>query len=50
MELTNIYIFNYTEQLHKQIITAELRFPAKVNYIIQKNYKKLLEIYQELIH
>lgn len=50
MKLTNLFIFQYTEELHKEICeNKELRFPAKVNYVIQKNYKKFFEIYQELV-
>lgn len=50
MKLTNLFVFQYIEELHKEIINNKtIRFPAKVNYVIQKNYKTLLEIYQDLI-
>ena len=50
MKLTNLFILQYMEELHKEIVNSEvIRFPAKVNYVIQKNYKTLLEIYQDLM-
>ena len=49
MKLTNGYILTYTEALVEEILSNErLKFPAKVNYIIQRNYKKLLEIAQDV--
>ena len=49
MKLTNGYILTYTETLVEEILSNErLKFPAKVNYIIQRNYKKLLEIAQDV--
>ena len=45
MKLTNGYVLTYTEALVEEILSNEkLKFPAKVNYIIQRNYKKLLEV------
>ena len=49
MKLTNGYILTYTEALVEEILSNErLKFPAKVNYIIQRNYKKLLEVAQDV--
>lgn len=48
MQLTNNFIFQYTESLHSVVNEDGLKFSAKVNYVIQKNLKNFLEIYQEL--
>lgn len=49
MKLTNGFILTYTETLVEEILSNDkLKFPAKVNYIIQRNYKKLLEIAQDV--
>lgn len=50
MKLTNQFILTYTEELHETIIQDnETRYPAKVNYSIQKNYRTLMEIYKEIM-
>lgn len=50
MKLTNGYILIYTETLVEEILSNDrLKFPAKVSYIIQRNYKKLLEIAQDIL-
>lgn len=49
MKLTNGYILAYTEALVEEILSNDkLKFPAKVNYIIQRNYKKMLEVAQDV--
>lgn len=48
MKLTNNFIFRYTEGLHEIVNDDNLKFNAQVNYIIQKNFKNLLTLYQEL--
>lgn len=49
MQLTNAFIFQYTEEFNENFNTdTSLRFPAKVNYVMQANFKKLFEIYTEL--
>lgn len=49
MKLTNGYILAYTEALVETILSNDnLKFPAKVNYIIQRNYKKLVDIAQDV--
>ena len=49
MKLTNGYILTYTEALVEEILSNDkLKFPAKVNYIIQRNYKKLLAVAQDV--
>lgn len=49
MKLQNELIYNYTEKLYQEIISnQELKFPAKINYSIQKNFKLLMSIYQEI--
>lgn len=50
MKLTNAFILQYTEDFNEHFNTdTSLRFPAKVNYVMQANFKKLYEIYSELI-
>lgn len=49
MKLQNNFIYNYTEKLYAEIIEDKtIRFPAKINYSIQKNFKNLFSIYQEI--
>ena len=49
MKLQNDFIYNYVEQLYAEIIKDKsIRFPAKINYSIQKNFKTLFSIYQEI--
>ena len=49
MKLQNDFIYNYVEQLYTEIIEDKsIRFPAKINYSIQKNFKTLFSIYQEI--
>lgn len=49
MKLQNKFIYEYAEHLYDQIVNnKELKFPAKVNYSIQKNFKNLFSIYQEI--
>lgn len=50
MKLTNGFVFQYTEELVGEILSdTEIKFPAKVNYIIQRNYQTLLSIAQAIL-
>lgn len=48
MKYTNAFIVAFAEALHQIIEDKELKFPAKASYAIQKNFKTLFTIYQEL--
>lgn len=48
MKYTNAFIIAFAEAVFEIVNDKELKFPAKVNYTIQKNFKTLYSIYQEL--
>lgn len=48
MKYTNAFIAAFAEAVYEIVNDKELKFPAKVNYAIQKNFKTLYSIYQEL--
>lgn len=48
MKYTNAFIIAFAEAVYEIVNDKELKFPAKVNYAIQKNFKTLYSIYQEL--
>lgn len=48
MLVSNNWIFSYTEELNKILSDNSIRYPAKINYILQKNYRVLISLYQEI--
>ena len=48
MKYSNAFINAFAESEYEIVNDKELKFPAKVNYAIQKNFKTLYSIYQEL--
>ena len=48
MILRNDFIFEYTQRLNELIADESVRFPAKINYIIQKNFNNLITIFNEI--
>lgn len=48
MKLANSFIFGYTNSLYEILNNQNLKFPAQVNYVINKNFKNLYSLYQEL--
>ena len=48
MILTNNFIFEYTQRLAEIVNDEQIRFPAKVNYTIQKNFNTFLALFNEI--
>lgn len=48
MNLRNDFIFEYTQRLNELISDESVRFPAKINYTIQKNFNNLIAIFNEI--
>lgn len=48
MVLQNNFIFEYTQRLDSVISDDNLRFPARVNFIIQKNLNTFLVLFNEI--
>ncbi len=48
MILSNGFIFEYTQRLAEVINDDKVRFPARVNYTIQKNFNTLLALFNEI--
>lgn len=48
MTLTNNQIYTYANLLMEQFSNTEIKLPIKVNFYLQKNKTKLLELAQEI--
>lgn len=48
MELSNGFMLSYIDDLYPITVNTELKFSAHPNYVIQKNFKTLYDICQEL--
>ena len=48
MILRNDFIFEYTQRLNNLISDENVRFPAKINYTIQKNFNNFITLFNEI--
>lgn len=47
MLLTNDFILAFTNKLSNLVVDDSARFPAKIAYILQRNFKTLFPIFEE---